>query len=578
MPASSGTAIINNSGTALLPTTVTGSYSLLQIGTTSGGSGTINVSGGSLSGVTGALGETSDASGVATVTSGTWTSSFLTVGSSGTGSLLVNGGRVNNLSYVIGNSAGSSGSATVTSGTWTSGSSVVGNSGTGSLLVNGGLVTATTNAYVGNAVGSSGSATVTSGTWTSRFSVIGNSGTGSLLVNGGLMTSSLGVIANSAGSSGTATVSSGTWTDSRDLRVGASGSGSLAVSGGLVSVSGTVFTGTGSTGDGTITLSGSSGNRGTLSASRILEGSGTSTINLNGGILQARTNESDFLSGYEAGDVTIHAGGAFIDTNGFAIGINTVLSGSGALTKQGAGTLTLSGSSSYFGGTVVNSGTLAVGHNQAVGSGAVIVNSGAFLVQSGFTAANPVTLAGGTLVEIFAPGTNLTDTINTTSNVGGTNTGAALLEGTTTAVATIESSFAATSLATNDVIRLSDVFGLSGVPIVNIGTGETDLFVLQLQIADVTTESFLGWLDPNTNQWVNAVFGNIGGTAAFQGDGAYNPGTDFVLGYYGVDTTANTVWAVLNHNSDFAIVPEPSTFALLALGASLFFRRRIVRS
>ena len=45
-----------------------------------------------------------------------------------------------------------------------------------------------------------------------------------------------------------------------------------------------------------------------------------------------------------------------------------------------------------------------------------------------------------------------------------------------------------------------------------------------------------------------------------------------------LDTVNDTVWAVLNHNSDFAIVPEPSTFALLALGASLFFRRRIVRS
>ncbi len=33
---------------------------------------------------------------------------------------------------------------------------------------------------------------------------------------------------------------------------------------------------------------------------------------------------------------------------------------------------------------------------------------------------------------------------------------------------------------------------------------------------------------------------------------AYNPTTDFHLGYYGIDTTNHKVWAVINHNSLFA--------------------------
>ena len=39
------------------------------------------------------------------------------------------------------------------------------------------------------------------------------------------------------------------------------------------------------------------------------------------------------------------------------------------------------------------------------------------------------------------------------------------------------------------------------------------------------------------------------------------------LGDWGVNTANHTVWAVLNHNSDFAVVPEPSTLVLLGIGA-----------
>ena len=39
-----------------------------------------------------------------------------------------------------------------------------------------------------------------------------------------------------------------------------------------------------------------------------------------------------------------------------------------------------------------------------------------------------------------------------------------------------------------------------------------------------------------------------------------------ILGSYGVDTTGHDVWAVINHNSQFAVVPEPSTLLLAALG------------
>ena len=38
------------------------------------------------------------------------------------------------------------------------------------------------------------------------------------------------------------------------------------------------------------------------------------------------------------------------------------------------------------------------------------------------------------------------------------------------------------------------------------------------------------------------------------------------VGDWGVDTSGDEAWAIVNHNSEFAVVPEPSTIALLAIG------------
>jgi len=43
------------------------------------------------------------------------------------------------------------------------------------------------------------------------------------------------------------------------------------------------------------------------------------------------------------------------------------------------------------------------------------------------------------------------------------------------------------------------------------------------------------------------------------------------IGAWGTDTTGGVTksWAVIDHNSDFSVVPEPATCVLLGLGLSV---------
>jgi outer membrane autotransporter protein len=74
--------------------------------------------------------------------------------------------------------------------------------------------------------------------------------------------------------------------------------------------------------------------------------------------------------------ISLLANGGTIDTNGFNAAFSGDIINSGALTKIGAGSLTLSGNNTYTGGTVLDAGTLVVASAQALGLGDVVVNGG----------------------------------------------------------------------------------------------------------------------------------------------------------------------------------------------------------
>ena len=80
-------------------------------------------------------------------------------------------------------------------------------------------------------------------------------------------------------------------------------------------------------------------------------------------------------------------------SNADAVDLSSTISGTGALIKEGAGTLTLSGSNSYTGATSVTSGTLSIASDGNLGSGALTLNGGSLSVTgSGVTIDNAISL------------------------------------------------------------------------------------------------------------------------------------------------------------------------------------------
>jgi fibronectin-binding autotransporter adhesin len=129
-------------------------------------------------------------------------------------------------------------------------------------------------------------------------------------------------------------------------------------------------------------------------------------------------------------------GGFQIDSAVNSLTLSGVVSGSGALTKSGPGTLILSGNDTFSGGVTVSDATLSLGSASALGvaTNAVTVTSGATLDLRGLTIGNNVlTLLGagvggnGALINSSSSAAGLSGTINFTGpgpfanfTVGGT--------------------------------------------------------------------------------------------------------------------------------------------------------------
>jgi hypothetical protein len=248
-------------------------------------------------------------------------------------------------------------------------------------------------------------------------------------------------------------------------------------------------------------------------------------------------------------------------------------------------------------------GTIRLSYNlcQAIstaGSGSTFIAGTALPQSATANASNSQSIFGPALTAPVVQNVsyaNLASTAMETSGSGGYN----LIDSTATILAGNNSSNSAQTVSmawrTETLSErvspalVSDVVDLSGMTLSGT-SGQTSPFVLQMSYNPTLLPGgsgnealwaaykriYLGWLDPATDIWENAIDGDFGTNLGTFYDAPWQSG-DMTLGDWGVNTANHTVWAVIDHNSQFAVIPEPSSLALMAVGAMSLLGCRFVR-
>ncbi|MBZ9921685.1 autotransporter-associated beta strand repeat-containing protein, partial [Mesorhizobium sp. BR1-1-7] len=155
---------------------------------------------------------------------------------------------------------------------------------------------------------------------------------------------------------------------------------------------------------GVTTVSGGTLSVNTLANGGVASGIGASSADSANLVLQGGGGlQYTGVTGSSDRGFTLGTGNGRIDVSApaTALTFSGVATGAGGLTKEGAGTLVLSGTNLYQGGTTINAGTLRAGSIQAFGSQTALmtVNAGATLDLAGFV--NTVgALSGGGAVAL----------------------------------------------------------------------------------------------------------------------------------------------------------------------------------
>jgi autotransporter-associated beta strand protein len=362
--ATSGIALDTTNGNFTLSTALTANRALTKLGAntltlnaTNTYASATTINGGTLSiaaitngGVAGALGNSTNAAGNLVLGGGTL--EYTGSGNSTDRNFTLTAGRNSTISVT--NAAATltiSGAAASTNGSLTK-------SGAGTLTLTG------NNLHSGNT-------TVAAGTL--LLSGAGTLGTSTISISGGTLDMGGKSLTNLFGSLTGGTLSNGTLTNNGsnyDLQSGTVSAVLAGTNGVNKTTSGTVtltgnntFTGTTTLGAGTLQV----GHASALGAS--------GNITFSGGTMQ-------FASGGNGADygsrIKNSASAIILDTNTNNVTFSSAIdsSNTAGLTKNGTGTLALSGANSYTGGTAINEGTLQVGDANALGTSGNITFSG----------------------------------------------------------------------------------------------------------------------------------------------------------------------------------------------------------
>ena len=265
-------------------------------------------------------------------------------------------------------------------------------SGTGGLTLAGGgtlVLSKTANTYSGGTTIDGGVLNITAG-----LSLGATSGTLTFANNGTLQ-------------AGAATVA---LSSSRNVVINSSATATLDTQANAMSIAGPI-SGPGNLtkiGAGTLTLTGSNTYGGTTINNGTLNINGDAALGSSAGSLTFSGNSTlqagtSNISLNSARITTINAGmTATVDTQSYNMAIAGVVTGSGGLTKVGAGALTLGGNNSYYGPTTISNGSLIL-TGAANNSAVTVATSAGFSAQpgSGTTYVAGLTLNAGSNFDMI---------------------------------------------------------------------------------------------------------------------------------------------------------------------------------
>ncbi len=281
--------------------------------------------------------------------------------------------------------------------------------------------------------------------------------------------------------------------------------------------------------------------------------SGTANVNFDGGTLKALADLPDILQKNKTDstyNVRIQDGGAIVDTNGFDVGISRDLSkdsgSAGGLTKNGTGTLTLTGTNNYDGATNITAGVLLVNGLHS-GTGDVSVSSGATLGGTG-SLAGDITVGG-----FLAAGDGAND-------IGALKTGSLNFA----AGSTFAYEFQSDAAFNGDLIAAGGTLNIAFGAILDL----SDLFAGALNVDDKLT------LISYDGQW-NGLFTYNGSELA--NGGTFTIGANDWLFRYDDDFGGTNFTDAQSGASKFVtmtVIPEPGAALLAALGGVFLIRRR----